>query len=298
MDYKKEMNLRTEEANRIIEKYLPKDNDGPGSMQEAMRYSVTAGGKRIRPVLMKEAYRIFGGSSDEIEPFMAAIEFIHTSSLVHDDLPAIDNDTLRRGVKTTHAYFGEALGILSGDALMNYAYEVMLKRVMNSDNKEKASFAAYIIAERSGFTGMLGGQGVDVENEKNGLDIDKTEMLDYIYKKKTAALIEASLMAGGALANASREEMGKLELIGENLGLAFQIQDDILDVTSDSVTLGKPVFSDMQNDKETYVTLMGVEKSAAIVSSLTDEAVKLIEELPGDTGFLKEMFIQLAVRRK
>ncbi len=298
MDFKKEMGVRAADANRIIEAFLPDDASMPGSLLCAMRYSVTAGGKRIRPVLMKEAYTVFGGTGHEIEPFMAAMEYIHTSSLVHDDLPSIDNDELRRGVKTTHARFGEALGVLAGDALLNLAYETLLSGIVRAADQKRAAVAAEIIARKSGWDGMLGGQSVDVENEKKGLDIVKTDMLDFIYEKKTSALLEASLMAGGALAGASDRDVAVLGQIGGKLGLAFQIRDDILDVTGDAETLGKPVFSDEQNGKETYVTLMGLEKSAEKVRELTKEAVRLIDILPGDTAFLKELFLQMAERRK
>ena len=298
MDFNNEMEERKAFADRVIREWLPDEGRLPGSLVDAMRYSVLAGGKRLRPVLMNEAYRLFGGSSSDIEPFMAAMEYIHTSSLVHDDLPAIDNDDLRRGVKTTHAYYGEAIGVLAGDALLNYAYEVILKGVCQAKDKERASCAASVLADKSGYRGMLGGQGVDVENEKHGLDIDKLEMLDLIYRKKTSALIEASLMTGGILAGAGREQVGKLESIGERLGLAFQIRDDILDVTSDTETLGKPVFSDMENEKVTYTSMVGVEKANEQVGKLTREAVGLIRELPGDTGFLEELFLQMAERRK
>lgn len=297
-DYDPEIEKRRKYANRVIEKWLPPDAGMPGSLCEAMRYSVTAGGKRIRPILMNETYRIFGGADTDIEPFMAAIELIHTSSLVHDDLPAIDNDDLRRGVRTTHAEFGEAIGVLAGDALLNYAYEVIMSGVLNAKDPACASEAAFVLAKKSGYTGMLGGQSVDVENEKKGLDTDKLEMLDLIYRKKTAALIEASLMAGGILAGADKKSVLLLEQIGEKLGIAFQIRDDILDVISDTKTLGKPVFSDIQNKKETYSALIGVEKASEQVAALTAEAIMLIKELPGDTSFLKEMFLKLAQRRK
>jgi len=298
MNYEKEMKERTAYAEECIRRLLPEDRNMIGHLTEAMRYSVTAGGKRIRPVLMREAYILLGGSGEEIAYFMTAMECIHTSSLIHDDLPAIDNDELRRGVPTTHAKYGEALGILAGDALLNYAYEILIKGVSVASDRENAVRTAAIIAGKSGYDGMLGGQGVDVENEKTGIQADRADMLKYIYKKKTAALIEASLMAGGALAGADERILASLEAIGERLGLAFQIQDDILDVTSSTEVLGKPVFSDMENRKETYVSLMGLGPAGEKVRTLTEEAVELIDELPGDTAFLKEMFLRLAVRRK
>ena len=298
MDFKKEMENRTARANNCILSLLPENISSPGHLAEAMRYSVTAGGKRIRPVLMRESFEILGGTGEEIDYFCAAMEFIHTSSLIHDDLPAIDNDALRRGVPTTHAKFGEPLGILSGDALLNYAYETLFKGIAIAGSRENAVHAAQIIAEKTGFDGMLGGQSVDVENEKDGLEIDQTEMLRYIYKKKTSALIEASLMAGGALAGANDSVIDTLEAVGERLGLAFQIRDDILDVTSTSEELGKPICSDQENGKVTYVSLLGLDEAGEKVRLLTEEAVELMNGLPGDTAFLKELFLWLASRRK
>ena len=296
MDFKKELKERTQSAEKAINFYLPADEDQPGKLAEAMRYSVLAGGKRIRPILMGECYRIFGGEGKDIWPFQAAMEFIHTSSLIHDDLPAIDNDMLRRGKETTHAKYGEALGVLSGDALLNYAYEVLADGVIKASNMANAAKAAKIIAVKSGYRGMLGGQDADVENEKTGLPGDKTEVLNYIYVKKTSALIEASMMAGAALAGASDLYLDTIESAGRKVGLAFQIQDDILDVTSTTEKLGKPVFSDMKNEKATYVSLFGVEESVKKVRRLTDEVVEMVESLPPDTVFLKEMLLYMASR--
>ena len=261
-----------------------------------MNYSMEAGGKRLRPVFLGEMYHIFGGQEELAEPFMAAIEMIHTHSLIHDDLPAIDNDEYRRGKKTTHIVFGESAAILAGDALLNYAYETALKGfslAKNAREMERTAKALQILAEKTGIRGMLGGQSVDVENDGRPL---KRELLDYIYVNKTSALIEASLMAGAVLAGA--EELKEIETMGRYIGLAFQIQDDILDVTGDQEELGKPVGSDEKNHKTTYVTLEGMEKAGQEVERLTGEALELLSGLPGDREFLRELFLSLCTRRK
>ncbi len=298
MNFKEELEARVRSAEAAITAWLPKEKDLPGDLVEAMNYSVLAGGKRVRPVLMGECYRLFGGTGEEIAPFQTAMELIHTASLVHDDLPAIDNDMFRRGKKTTHAQFGEPQGILAGDALLNYAYEVLLAGISLAAEPGRAIRAARILAGKSGYLGMLGGQSVDVQNEKKGIEGDARQVLDYVYEKKTAALLEASLMTGAALAGAPEEKLDVLEQIGRRIGLAFQIQDDILDVTSTTEVLGKPVFSDEKNQKETYVTLLGLEASAEKVQTFTREAADMLDALNVDTAFLKEMLLYLALRKK
>lgn len=290
------MKERTGRAEKVLEKYLPQEEGFPANLAKAINYSMRAGGKRLRPVFMGEAYRIFGGTSELIEPFMAAIEMIHTHSLIHDDLPAIDNDQYRRGKKTTHVVFGESAAILAGDALLNYAYETAFQAFSLAKDREEAERTAKaleILGRKTGIYGMLGGQSVDVEND--GRPLEK-ELLNYIYVNKTSALIEASLMIGGVLAGS--RETGKLEKIGRYIGLAFQIQDDVLDVTSSQEELGKPVGSDEKNHKTTYVTLEGIEKAGEEAGRLTREAVGLLHSLPGDTEFLEELFLSLCARRK
>ena len=225
---------------------------------EAMNYSVKAGGKRLRPMLMLETSKMFDKDCENIYPFMAAIEFIHTYSLVHDDLPAMDNDEYRRGRKTTHAEYGEDLGILAGDGLLNYAYEIMTKAVLESEDPYKAIQAMNVIATKAGIYGMVGGQTVDVISEGKKIDLDT---IMYIHNLKTAALIEASMMAGAILAGATQTQIDTVENIANNVGIAFQIQDDILDIISTTEKLGKPVLSDEKNDKTTYVSLCGLEKA-------------------------------------
>ena len=292
------MKKKAAQAEDIIRNFLPEADGFQKNIAEAMNYSMTAGGKRIRPVMMAESYRMFGGGRAVIEPFMAAVEMIHTHSLIHDDLPAIDNDLYRRGRKTVHAVYGEAMGILSGDGLLNYAYETALQAFLHHDGQERTVRALLVLAEKTGICGMLGGQSVDVENEKKETVLLSREELDAIYLHKTSALLEASLMIGAILAGANKGEVSCMEQIGAKAGLAFQIQDDILDVTGTAETLGKPVFSDEKNHKTTYVTLLGVEGASARVRDLTDEAVCLLESLPGDRDFLRELLEYLAFRKK
>lgn len=280
----------------MIEKCLPEEHGFQGEWHEAVNYSMRAGGKRLRPVFMREAYQILGGEGEIIEPFMAALEMVHTHSLIHDDLPALDNDEFRRGKQTTHIVFGEAAAILAGDALLNYAYETAFSAFdMAKDEAElqRVAKALKVLAQKTGIKGMLGGQGVDVEND--GKPLEK-QLLDYIYENKTSALIEAALMVGGILAGAT--DIEKLEQIGSKIGIAFQIQDDILDVISSAEELGKPIGSDEKNNKTTYVTLEGIEKAGNEVQKLTDEAVGLLRELTDEKSFLEELFQSLCARRK
>ena len=249
MNFKEVMETKVSEIEQIIRNYLPKEEGFQKIIMSAMNYSITAGGKRVRPMLMMETYRLFGGKSKVIEPFMAAMEMIHTYSLVHDDLPPMDNDEYRRGRKTTHVVYGHAMGILAGDALLNYAFETAFG-AFELEKNENIPRALQILAQKAGIYGMLGGQVVDVEAVGRALD---REHLDFIYRLKTGALIEASMMIGAILAGASDIEVNKIKEAAADIGLAFQIQDDILDVTSTTQVLGKPVFSDEKNNKTTFV---------------------------------------------
>lgn len=298
MNFKEELKRRTEEAEHVIRKYLPEEAGFAKTMAEAMNYSMTAGGKRLRPILIRETYDLFGGKDTLCEPFMAAMEMIHTHSLIHDDLPALDNDDYRRGRLTTHKVYGEAMGILSGVALLNYAYETMLQAFAMAETlqqKDAVMRALQVMAAKTGIHGMLGGQSVDVENDGKALEKD---MLDYIYENKTSALIEASMMTGAILAGADSEQVSVIEQAAKRIGLAFQIQDDILDVTSTDEELGKPVHSDEKNHKVTYVTLFGTEKAAAQVAGLSAEAVELLESLNKNNEFLYLLVEKLVNRRK
>ena len=295
MNFNEELKKRTEEAERVIRKYLPEESGFAKTMAEAMNYSMTAGGKRLRPILIRETYRLFEGEGVLCEPFMAAMEMIHTHSLIHDDLPALDNDDYRRGRLTTHKVYGEAMSVLSGVALLNRAYEVMISAFDLTEDKERVIAAMRIMADKTGINGMLGGQSVDVENDGKPLE---REMLDYIYKNKTSALIEASMMTGAVLAGASEEELEVVEQAAENIGLAFQIQDDILDVTSTQEELGKPIHSDEKNNKVTYVSLMGAPAAAGKVKELSEHAVELLNSLDRKNEFLDLLVESLISRRK
>ncbi|MCI8669916.1 MAG: polyprenyl synthetase family protein [Lachnospiraceae bacterium] len=274
MSIKEEIQTRITLIEDIINARLI-DTDGSSEdrqkqIYEAMNYSVLAGGKRLRPMLVLETARLFGGKEEDTYDFLTAIELIHTYSLVHDDLPAMDNDEYRRGRKTTHVVYGEDLAILAGDALLNYAYETGLNGVLQSGNPLQAAKALKILADKAGVFGMVGGQTVDIISENKVLD---EETLNYINECKTSALIEAAMMMGAVLSGASEEELELVERIGSRIGLAFQIKDDILDVTGTAEVLGKPVLSDEKNHKSTYVTLLGIERAQQKVQELTKSAL-------------------------
>ena len=273
-NFKAVLEEKTREAESIIAAYLPKEEGFAKKLAKAMNYSMTAGGKRLRPLLLQESFRLFGGTGEAVKPFMAAMEMIHTHSLIHDDLPAIDNDDYRRGRKTTHVVFGEAVGVLAGDALLNYAYETAWKAFPLEEHTDRVVRAFGILCQKTGISGMLGGQSVDVMNEKAGHFAIDREMLDYIYENKTSALLEAAMMAGAALAGAN---------------------DDDLDALC-----RKPVFSDEKNEKTTYVTLFGTDGAEQEVKRLTKEAVDELKNLscPGDKIFLEELFESLTSRKK
>lgn len=294
MNFKAEMEQNVSKIEQILQEYLPKEEGFQKNVISAMNYSITAGGKRIRPLLMMETYQLFGGKDKVIEPFMAAMEMIHTYSLVHDDLPAMDNDEYRRGRKTTHIVYGHAMGILAGDALLNYAFETAFRAFDMEENKGVPK-ALQILAEKAGIYGMIGGQVVDVEAVGKPLE---RERLDFIYRLKTGALIEASMMIGAILAGASKEQVEQVRSAAADIGLAFQIQDDILDVTSTTEVLGKPVFSDEKNNKTTYVTFEGLEASAKDVERLSKHAIETINCFHGEKEFLVELIQYLIHREK
>lgn len=296
--FMEELQQKVEHINDVLEKFLPAEEGQQRIIFEAMNYSVRAGGKRLRPILMEETYHMFGGSSAVIEPFMAAIEMIHTYSLVHDDLPAMDNDEYRRGKKTTHAVYGEAMGILAGDALLNLAYETAAKAFDMEVADTRVARAFVVLAKKAGVYGMVGGQVVDVESEKSDDCSITREKLDFIYRLKTGALIESSMMIGAILAGASSDEVSRVEQIAAKLGLAFQIQDDVLDVTSTLEVLGKPVGSDEKNNKATYVTFEGLDKAVSDVERISKEAEEQLDDLGYDDAFLKELFEYLIHREK
>lgn len=294
MNFKEELERRVCEIEKILKTYVPKEEGPQKLIMEAMNYSIMAGGKRLRPMLMQETYRLFGGEGGAVEPFMAAQEMIHTYSLVHDDLPAMDNDEYRRGKKTTWTVYGEDMAILAGDGLLNYAFETALKAFGKAD-AGKVAECLKVLSEKAGIYGMIGGQVVDVMSEEKQIDM---ETLLFIHRKKTSALIQSSMMIGAILAGASEEEVDRIEKIGEWIGLAFQIQDDILDVTSSLEVLGKPVHSDEKNEKTTYLTLEGLEKSKKDVEEISRRAIEGLQSFEQKNQFLTELVEKLIHREK
>ncbi len=295
MDFAKELKEKTAYIDGRLTAMLPEETGRMALCTEAMNYSFTAGGKRLRPIFMAETYKLFGGCGDEIYRFALSLELIHTYSLVHDDLPAMDNDMYRRGKLTTHAKYGEAMGILAGDGLLTLAYEEGTKAAMECGDPSRGLRGIRILASKAGIAGMLGGQVIDVQNEDNkDIDIDT---IREIHKLKTAGLIEAAMMCGATVAGASDEEISIVERIAENVGIAFQIQDDILDIIGDEAELGKPVGSDAANGKVTYATLLGVDEASKEVKRLSDEANKLLAGLGRDSEFLEALIASLIYRR-
>ena len=292
----KQLEEETEWIERNIKGFLPKDVTLQKTIYKAMEYSIMAGGKRLRPMFMWEAYKMSGGNDENvILPFMAAIEMIHTYSLVHDDLPAMDNDEYRRGMKTTHIVYGEDMGILAGDALLNYAFETALSCFNDGTDTVLKSKALKVLANKSGIYGMLGGQVVDVE--KTGETLSKEE-LDFIYSLKTGALIEAAFMAGEVLAGADSNIVAAFEKAGHCIGMAFQIQDDILDITSTQEELGKPVHSDERNEKSTYVAVYGMDNALKAVKEYSEQALGILSNMPVQNSYLNTLARMLINRKK
>ncbi len=297
MNFEEETEKRTRWVENVIQSYLPKETGFQKTVLAAMNYSILAGGKRLRPMLMKETYELFGGSGREIEPFLAAIEMVHTYSLVHDDLPAMDNDEYRRGRKTTHVIYGEAMAVLAGDGLLNLAFETAAKAFTLCSDPARVGQALALFAAKAGVYGMIGGQCADVEAEEKGSEMTE-ELLLFIHAHKTAALIQSAMMTGAVLAGASGEDVAKIEKIGYNIGIAFQIQDDILDVTGTIEELGKPIGSDERNHKVTYVTLKGMKQAQADQKDLSGEAVLLLRSFERRNLFLEDMIEALVTRKK
>lgn len=293
MDFKEELKEKVKFVDEYMEKFLPPEDKYPEIIHKAMRYSVFAGGKRLRPIMVMEACRAFGGDVEKSMPFACAIEMIHTYSLIHDDLPALDNDDYRRGRLTSHKMFGENMAILAGDALLHHAFETMAEACVKM-NDIKYTKAMLAIAQGAGINGMVAGQVVDVISE--GKEIDK-DTLDYIHKNKTAAMIIGALKAGAEIGGASDEEIKNIERVGELVGVAFQIQDDILDVTSTLEELGKPINSDEKNHKVTYATMFGVEDASKIVLDMSNEALEILHSM-GDRMVFLERLTEYLIRRK
>lgn len=305
MEFEKEMKEKVSAIETIIQEYMPKNPTFQKTVIDAMNYTISAGGKRIRPLLMSSTYELFGGDGEVVKPFMAALEMIHTYSLIHDDLPALDNDDYRRGRKTAHIVYGEAMAILAGDSLLNYAYETAAKAFSIPDhqcqdlknelkNRRNIEKALQILAAKPGIYGMIGGQVADVE--LTGIRLNK-EQLTYIYANKTGALIEAAMMIGAVLAGADDNGIEKIQKVAYNIGMAFQIQDDILDETATFEELGKPIHSDEKNEKVTYVTIYGIEEAGKEVERLSEEAVALLQSIDGNSEFLVEL-VRYLIHRK
>ncbi len=327
-EYRTLLEKKTGLMNEILERYLPAETGIQKTVMEAMNYSVRAGGKRLRPMLMWETFLLCGGREEDrelVEPFLAAIEMIHTYSLIHDDLPAMDNDEYRRGRKTTWAVYGEAMGILAGDGLLNYAFETAVKSfairgagaaadgvadsghghgagedpgvASRTEYLNRAAEALSVLARKAGIYGMIGGQTADIEAERKAEAVTEEQLL-FIHGHKTAALIQAAMTIGAILAGADRTRVELLEKCAYNIGVAFQIQDDILDVVGDSAELGKPVGSDEQNEKQTYVTLKGLEQARSDVAALSEEAVRILDGFGSECGFLRQLVLELIHRTK
>lgn len=297
---KDKWNERMEEVETGFDSYFPGEEGYAKTVLEAMNYSIRAGGKRLRPMFLYTVYRMFGGADERaVRPFMMAMEMIHTYSLVHDDLPAMDDDDYRRGRLTTHKKYGEAMGILTGDALLNAAFETAFLAFDSETPAARIGEALKVLGHKAGVHGMVGGQVVDVEN--NGCFVS-ADMLYYVYKNKTAALMEASLMIGGILAGASKEQIVCLEEIGTQIGIAFQIQDDILDVVGEEAVIGKPLHSDEKNQKSTYVALHGLDKSRAKVEECTRKGLNTLKEISAvreeEREFLHDLLLSLVGREK
>ena len=293
MEIKGAIEKLREELNKYLHDYM----EGKGSynkrVYEAMQYSLDAGGKRIRPLLFLLTYKLYKADCSEVMDIAAAIEMIHTYSLIHDDLPAMDNDDLRRGKPTNHKVFGEAIAVLAGDGLLNEAMSLMFRHCIGKN--DNAIRACSIISESAGADGMVGGQTVDILSENTKIPIDQ---LYYMHSKKTGALIKGSIISAAVYAGASKAEIDKLSYYGEKLGLAFQIKDDILDLTGDTALLGKKVKSDLNNNKTTFISTYGINKCKEMCNSITSECIEVLDSMSKDTSYLKDLTLFLLKREK
>ena len=299
-EFQSELDSRVQQTEEVIRRFLPTEEGYARTVMEAMNYSVLAGGKRLRPLFLKETASMYGARQELAEPFMAALEMIHTYSLVHDDLPAMDNDEFRRGRKTTWAVYGDGMAVIAGDGLLNYAYETALTAydaAATESEKDRVFEALRILAGNAGIYGMVGGQCADImtDREQESLTPD---LLHYIHKKKTACMIESGFQIGAVLAGAPKEDVEALGSIAEDIGLAFQIQDDILDVTGDQKELGKSIGKDALEGKATYVSMNGLEAAAGKVKELTEHALLAMDGLSQENDFLKTLVEHLMTRRK
>lgn len=284
------------EIEAAIERYIPQEKAAEQQLIDAVRYSLNLKGKRVRPSLTLAFAELCGGSVDVAMPFACAVEMVHTYSLIHDDLPCMDNDDFRRGQPTNHKVFGENIALLAGDALQSMAYTAMLSdEAVAAVGGVRAARAAHILAEKSGLLGMVGGQVIDLSMEHKTVDIELVRLME---EKKTANLIEAACMMGCVVAGAEEEKINAAERYAHAIGLAFQIVDDILDVTSTAEELGKPIGSDIDNEKNTFMSLLGIERCRESVAWLTEEAIDALNVFDGDTKDLADFAVALANRKK
>lgn len=291
---------KVQEVDAVIRRFLPAEEGYAHTVMEAMNYSVLAGGKRLRPLFLAETAAMYGARPELSEPFMAALEMIHTYSLVHDDLPAMDNDEYRRGRKTTWAVYGDGMAVLAGDGLLNYAYETALSAysaAADEEEKDRVFRALGILSRNAGIYGMVGGQCADIMTDLHS-DLLTPDLLHYIHKKKTACMIESGFQLGAVLSGAPEEDIEALGSIAEDIGLAFQIQDDILDVTGDQKELGKSIGKDAKEEKATYVSMNGLDKAVQRVRELTEHALSAMDSLSEENGFLKALVEHLMTRTK
>ncbi|WP_442882173.1 polyprenyl synthetase family protein [Clostridium sp.] len=293
MEIKRVFGTIKEELDIYLREYMKDRGTYNRKIYDSMEYSLDAGGKRIRPILFLLTYRMYNKDYSKVIDIAAAIEMIHTYSLIHDDLPAMDNDDLRRGKPTNHKIFGEAIAILGGDALLNEAMNIMFKHCIGKG--ENIIRACSIISESAGAEGMIGGQTVDILSENVKIPVDK---LYYMHSKKTGELIKASVVSAAVYVSAGEKEIDKLKCYGEKLGLAFQIKDDILDVSGDDVILGKKTRSDLNNNKTTFVTVYGLDRCSEMCSEITRECMEILDKIEGDTSCLKELTLLLLNRKK
>lgn len=296
-DFKADFKNKGIEINQQLAKVFQQNLDTPEVIIEAMKYSLFAGGKRLRPVLMTETCRALHGDVEVIMPLALGMEMIHTYSLIHDDLPAMDNDDLRRGKPTNHKVFGDAMAVLAGDALLNYAVETMLQGTQGLDGDMLTNYLAAmrIIMGASGINGMIGGQVADILSEERVISLEE---MDYIHMHKTGALLEACVQSGCLIAGAEPATQGRLISYSQRIGLAFQIVDDILDIEGNEEDLGKPIGSDEKNHKSTFVSLYGLEASKLKVDELEKEALEMLKPIGVDTGFLEDLASYICHRQK
>ena len=294
-DFKAELAKRAALAEKIISGFLPEENGFYQTLSKSVNYSVQVGGKRLRPIIMKETFDLFGGTEETICHFMAAMEMIHSGSLVHDDLPCMDNDEYRRGKHTTWYVYHEDMATLAGDDLFIYPFEVAAAARKKTSDPGRVLRAIEVLAFKADHNGMIGGQSVDVEYTDRPIT---PEQLDYIHHNKTGALLEASMMIGAILAGANDSDIARVEKIASNIGLAFQIRDDILDEISTTEVLGKPVGSDENNNKTTFVSLYGMKAAEEAVEKLSREAIEELKAIGGEGTFLERLFDYMIGREK